>query len=317
MAEHGAPRISVIIPAYNRATTIRLSAESVLRQTVEDLELIVVDDASSDGTAEAAEAIGDPRLRVIRLKKNRGPSGARNAGMEAARGEWIAFQDSDDEWLPSKLERQFAAMKRLGPDAIGAYCGMAVVGTPEAGGAAAGPVTVSYEPHHRAPHRYAPLEGANMRHSLLHAGNLISTQTFIGRRAALRAAGGFDESLRMIEDWEYFIRVADQGPIAFEPQPLVVQRFSPNSLTRSLRNRVEALASVIERNKSHFDEMPQILAIHYFYIAGGMRQLGELAEARRWIARSFLQNPWSPRMWGGMVRLAVAMALSPLRRRRG
>jgi glycosyltransferase involved in cell wall biosynthesis len=183
MAEERPPKISVIIPAYNRAGAIRLSAESVLRQTVSDLEVIVVDDASSDGTPEAAEAIGDPRLRVIRLAENRGPSGARNAGMEAARGEWIAFQDSDDEWLPSKLERQFAAMERLGPDTIGAYCGMAVIGTPEAGGAAAGPATVSYEPHHRAPHRHAPLEGANMRHSLLHAGSLISTQTLASTRA--------------------------------------------------------------------------------------------------------------------------------------
>ena len=89
--------MSVVIPAYNRAATIGLAVGSVLRQTVGDLEVIVVDDASSDNTVAALEAIGDARLHIIRHATNAGGAAARNTGIRAATGDWVAFQDSDDE----------------------------------------------------------------------------------------------------------------------------------------------------------------------------------------------------------------------------
>ena len=94
------PPVSVVIPAYNRAATIGAAIDSVLRQTWEDFELVVVDDGSTDGTLAAARAVTDPRLRVVAAPHNLGAAGARNLGVAEARGTWIAFQDSDDEWLP-------------------------------------------------------------------------------------------------------------------------------------------------------------------------------------------------------------------------
>src|SRR5690348_11964260 len=103
------PRLSVVIPAYNAATTIRAAVTSTLRQTRPVLEVIVVDDGSADATADVVSAIGDPRVRLI-SRVNGGPSAARNAGIAAARGEFVAFLDSDDLWLPGYAERATAAL---------------------------------------------------------------------------------------------------------------------------------------------------------------------------------------------------------------
>lgn len=101
------PRLSVIVPAHNAAQRLPRALRSALSQSIADIEVIVVDDASSDPTSQAVEAIGrrDPRVRLIRSERNRGPGGARNLALEAARGEWIALLDSDDVFLPSRLSR--------------------------------------------------------------------------------------------------------------------------------------------------------------------------------------------------------------------
>ena len=103
--------ISVIIPTYNRAGTILRSVNSVLNQTYKDLELLIIDDGSTDNTKELLEQINDDRIRYIYLGANSGASNARNAGVSYASGEWIAFQDSDDAWKPEKLELQLKFMK--------------------------------------------------------------------------------------------------------------------------------------------------------------------------------------------------------------
>src|SRR4030043_1337098 len=106
MMNKAAPTVSVIIPTYNRAHLVGRSIRSVLNQTYQDLEVIVVDDGSKDNTAEIVRGITDPRIVFLKHEKNRGVSAARNTGLKAARGKYIAFQDSDDEWLPQKLEKQ-------------------------------------------------------------------------------------------------------------------------------------------------------------------------------------------------------------------
>src|SRR5947209_8661253 len=103
------PRLSVVIPAYNSARTIRAAVASTLNQTRPVLEVIVVDDGSTDATAEVVTGIADPRVRLV-SRPNGGPSAARNAGIAVARGEWVGFLDSDDLWLPSYAQRAAAAL---------------------------------------------------------------------------------------------------------------------------------------------------------------------------------------------------------------
>jgi glycosyltransferase involved in cell wall biosynthesis len=103
------PLVSVVVPAYNAEATIGNAIRSVLSQSVSDLEVIVVDDASSDGTLQQVEAVGDPRARIIQLERNSGPSAARNRGVKNARGRWVTFLDADDEWVSDRLERLLQA----------------------------------------------------------------------------------------------------------------------------------------------------------------------------------------------------------------
>src|SRR5262245_53435868 len=109
-----APQVSVVVPHYNDVSTLGAALDSALHQSVGDIEVILVDDCSSEDTSLVVGRFDDPRLRVIRHDFNRGPAAARNTGIAAARGEFIAFLDADDIWYPSKLEHQLAA---LGHDA--------------------------------------------------------------------------------------------------------------------------------------------------------------------------------------------------------
>jgi glycosyltransferase involved in cell wall biosynthesis len=121
------PQVSVVIPTYNRATVLGRAVTSVLNQTFSDLECVVVDDGSTDQTVALVEGFQDPRLRLIRLPVNRGVGHARNVGIQAASGELIAFLDSDDEWLPGKLERQVARLREYeNPLAAAVYCRCAI-----------------------------------------------------------------------------------------------------------------------------------------------------------------------------------------------
>lgn len=110
------PSISVVIPAFNRQNTISYCLESVLAQTYKDIEVIIVDDCSTDSTVSIVSGHPDPRVRCVVLEKHSGAQAARNRGILEAKFDWIAFQDSDDEWLPDKLEKQVAVLAKADYD---------------------------------------------------------------------------------------------------------------------------------------------------------------------------------------------------------
>lgn len=120
-----APRVSVLMPAYNAGRTIRRACASLIAQTFEDWECVVVDDGSQDETAELVEQIHDDRFRVIRLRQNLGRGAARQLALENSRGKFVAFLDADDWWYPSKLEHQLDVMERVGSDVVST--GMAII----------------------------------------------------------------------------------------------------------------------------------------------------------------------------------------------
>ena len=284
-----APPVSVVIPAYNRAATIRAAIESVLAQTWSDFELIVVDDGSGDGTLAEAGRVTDPRLRLVENPRNMGAAGARNTGIAEARGDWIAFQDSDDEWLPTKLEKQMARLLAPGASHVGAYCGLLTLGL------------LGDKPGDRLRLRYVPdsdiarVDG-DILASLLHA-NMISTQTLVVRRDVILELGRFDEETTPIEDWDFVIRLAQRGSIAFVDEPLVHQRFSENSITRNTARRLRSRIRLVEKNIAAYRRHPPALARQYLIIANGLREEGDLAGARGYITRALRLDPASARIW--------------------
>lgn len=207
------PLVSVVIPTYNRAHLIIDALESVKRQTWRPIEIVVVDDGSSDETGTVvsrwADAdAGDVAVRYVH-QVNAGGNVARNRGIAESRGGLIAFLDSDDLWQPDKLEKQVRILEEHA-DVVAVYCGVreTVVGR-DPGSAAP------------SPRRYPQ---GDLEAVLLVQDVTAPTSTYVVRRDAMEAAGRFDTSLRARQDWDMWIRVAQQGRIAAVPAALVDMR---------------------------------------------------------------------------------------------
>jgi glycosyltransferase involved in cell wall biosynthesis len=198
--------VSVIVPAYNAEGTIRGTLDSVLAQTFRDLEVIVVDDGSSDATVAEASRIGDDRLEVLSCE-HRGRSAARNRGIERARGDFISFIDADDLWIANKLESQLDALSRR-PEAGIAYSWTAFLDP-------AGRYLFAKEPLY--------FEG-DVQADLLASCFVASGSNVILRRECVQSVGLFDEALHCAEDWEYLLRAAASWPFVVVPEYQVLYR---------------------------------------------------------------------------------------------
>ena len=210
--------VSVVIPAYNSEATLARSIESALRQSYRPLEILVVDDCSTDGTSRIAEGFAARGVRLVRLERQSGASGARNAGIEAADGDLVAFLDSDDEWLPSKIEKQvalFATDERI----TLVSCAANVISS---SGRDLGDI---YGGHR-------PTTGPDAWKALL-ATNFIATPTVLARRRQLLEAGSFDPRLKIGEDQDMWIRLAMRGNVAYISEVLVLVHIREKSLSNT------------------------------------------------------------------------------------
>ena len=220
------PLVSVVIPTYNRVHTLPRSIDSVLNQTYENLELIIMDDGSVDGTEEYIRGIEDSRIRYKRSDINQGPSAARNRGAELAQGEYLAFQDSDDEWMPDKLEKQMKLMLEdedisLAYSEFGIYIGEKFA---------------VYVPTREVP--YEEKHGNIFAHLLLYP--LIGTPTIVVKTKEFLAEGGFNETLKAYEDYEFTLRFAREHKVGFIGEELLKVNSSPDSVNRRGDERIYA-----------------------------------------------------------------------------
>lgn len=227
-------QVSVVIPAYNSAATLRRALDSVLAQTVAPLETIVVDDCSTDNTAEIAGTYADRGVRVVSMKERGGAAGARNMGIEQAHGELIAFLDSDDEWLPRKLELQLTLMD-ADPKLSLVSCASRLI-LPE--GKDGGDVYGGHQ----------PTVGPNAWKALL-VTNFIATPSVLARREQLLKLGGFDRRLKIGEDQDMWIRLALIGNVGYVPETLVRVHERRNSLSDwDLEEQLQYTLPMIERH---------------------------------------------------------------------
>lgn len=201
--------VSIIVPTYNRAHVIKRAIDSILRQTYSSYEIIVVDDGSTDETASVISGINDARLRFIALEENKGVAHARNVGIRAAAYDYIAFLDSDDEWLPDKLELQMDKMMNSVNQFGMVYCRM-------------GGMLRDGTGRFVCPHQDFGKEmlGGDLFRQLLYR-NVIGTPSMVVRRECLEQVGGFKETLQCLEDWELILRIARQWKIGFVDEILV------------------------------------------------------------------------------------------------
>jgi glycosyltransferase involved in cell wall biosynthesis len=211
------PKVSVVIPAYNTENFIAHTIQSVLDQTYQDFEIIAVDDGSSDRTLEFLRGFA-PRVKVL-TKANGGPASARNLAIKNSAGEYIAFLDSDDLWVPDKLEVQTAFLEKH----------------PHVGLVFSEASMFSEENGQRNIQSKIGFT-ANPTFSFLLLGNYIPNSTVVIRRACVNQVGLLNESLIGTEDHEYWMRIARSFPIAGIPRPLVYYRIREGSLLGDGRN---------------------------------------------------------------------------------
>lgn len=222
MAAKAHPEVSVVMPTRDRRTILEQTLMCVLSQRDVDLEVVVVDDGSTDGTWDFLEHHPDPRVRGIRNERSLGHAGARNRALDAARGRWIAFCDDDDLWSPVKLREQLRAAAE----------------DPEAGWVMVGAVDV--DPDYRVvgwKRCPTPAEGRQLL-----AANTVpgGGSGVLAKRDLVLATGGFDPDLRVGADRDMWIRLWLQSPFTTVDQPLVAHLVHPASVTQSSPGRREA-----------------------------------------------------------------------------
>src|SRR5215831_3878723 len=206
------PRVSVILPTYNRLAHLRESVASVLAQTCRDWELIIADDGSDEITREflAALAEAHAQVQVLWLPHSGNPAASRNAALRLARGRYVAFLDSDDLWAPDKLEKQ-AAQLEASPARRWSYTRVRRIDERGAPASEAG-----VRPWKR-------IEGA-LFEALLNLEALVATPSVVAERTLVEAAGGFDEQQRFAEDYDLWLRLALRSEAAALDAPLASVR---------------------------------------------------------------------------------------------
>jgi len=311
--------VSVVIPTHNRRQIIGKAVRSALAQTYPHLEVVVADDGSTDDTRTVIESFG-PRVRYVR-QANAGVSAARNFGMRHARGEFIAFLDSDDAWHPWKIEAQVAALRRY-RDAGLAWTDMAAIDGADkvveerylrrmysvyqdiditrllTKGVALSELSEAVpDALQSAPVLYGDLSSAIL------LGNLIHTSTVLFRRSWCQRTGGFDESYeRAGEDYEFYIRLTSAGPVVFIDAPSTLYRIgvadqltAPAMMLEIARNNLRAIQTWLPRTVQSTD-LPLRLVRRRFsesfaWLGQAELDAGHRLIAARQLSRSILLEP--------------------------
>ena len=224
--------ISIVIPTYNRKELLSRAVSSALGQEGVDIEVLIVDDGSTDGTVECWAACPDPRVRLL-SEQHRGACHARNRGMEEARGEYIAFLDSDDAWQPEKLRVQLSCLDRTGADAV--FCAFR-----------------HWQPDGSSVQRPGPeLASGWIEKKHLLSSNLISTQTILGRADCLRRVR-FDERFPRMQDWDFALRLTESCRVYYDNQVLADVYLQRDSISLDAGKAFQAMRMIQEKNQEDY-----------------------------------------------------------------
>jgi glycosyltransferase involved in cell wall biosynthesis len=280
--------VSIIVPTHNRAHLLQRAVQSVVAQTHTNWELIIVDDASKDGTPAVIDRLKGGRIRALRNETARGPAGARNAGiLAAAATDFIAFLDDDDEWMPQKLERQLALF-RSSPEPLSAVgCGLMLHDEGK-------------EPVLRLP----TFSGMVFEDLLARRARGYAAPLILVRRDPQRPDILFDPDLPCLEDAEFSMRVAQRGPLDFVPEPLV--RVYRDDGGPHQWNSEKAIVGYQRMSAKYGRELAARPAVRSYYqvcMAFDLARLGRFAESRQQLRAALAgsAHPMRVRVWMAAV----------------
>jgi glycosyltransferase involved in cell wall biosynthesis len=280
------PRVSVVIPTHNRPHTLPRAIHSVLEQGFTSLEVIVVDDASRDFAARdvvARIAEQDPRVSYIRRLKGGSAAAARNTGIEAAKGEFVAFQDDDDEWLPGKLEKQIGLMDQLGPECL-----------------LVGGRLLRYIPDANPKVYLWPTaaDGVWVDPKLFIDGFTAFLQTAVVRKSALDTVQAFNPAVPISEDFELALRLLNRGRLA-TVNDFVTTSYEQAETSLSNRRplRIVSNLKIMELHGAQLQQYPVIVSILNYEVAINSVIAGDRRTAIRHWFRAFKANPRAFRVY--------------------
>jgi glycosyltransferase involved in cell wall biosynthesis len=256
--------VSIIIPSYNRGHIIERGIQSVLEQTHQDIEIIVVDDNSQDNTADIVTNLiqKDSRIQYLYHNKQKGAQASRNIGIRAAKGKWIAFLDSDDYWLPDSLEKRLKVIHKLGVKVVHSECN-----TIDVNGVI-------------KPFGIPALSGYIYAELLKYPSPMF--QGLLVEKEALKKINYLDEKIITYQEWDTSIRLAKYYPFGFVPQPTFVYDCQgKDTMSKNMLRDVEGYKQVFNK---HFFEIfklfnPRIIAQHYSMISSRYSSLGNYSAA--------------------------------------
>jgi len=254
------PTVSIGIPTYNNPVMLRQAIMSVLQQTYQDFEIIVVDDGSTDDTEEVVRGFNDDRIRYIRHDENRGAAAARNTGIKAALGEYIAFQDSDDEWLPEKLEKQIRVLENV-PAEVGVVYS-----------------DVWRIRGNRRKYWRSPVMG-------------IGIQTAVIKRQCFDKAGVFDERFLRLIDADFLIGLSRYYCFHRIDEPLVNYYVTPGSIGTNNKTLIRAIGLILEKHAGHIDKPKKLLASYQYQIGNILCQVGDLDRGKDYLFKALKSYP--------------------------
>lgn len=271
------PEVSVIIPTYNRAHLIKRAIQSVLNQTYQNFEIIVVDDGSTDNTEEEVKNLNNQKIRYIRYNENKGAASAKNTGIKVARGDYIAFQDSDDEWLPNKLQRQVEVFKNSPLEVGVVYTGSWRIRNNE--------------------RIYRPLFTGKKRegniHNELFEGRItaVAAPITVVRKECFNRLGLFEERLPSFSDWELWFRISKYYEFKYIDEPLVTQYYTPGSISEDPNAYIEARKLILEKYLEEFKRNKKSLS--KYFLATGLRlcSIKKTAQGIKYFLKSFKIYP--------------------------
>lgn len=266
-------KVSVIIPSYNREE-VEQAVKSALAQTVEDMEVIVVDDCSDIPVRERLDCISDERVTVIRHKENRNGAAARNTGIDNAKGQYVAFLDDDDFWLPDKLEKQLLRMQETNYGAVYSQ--------------------LLYKSGMKNEIVGSNKEGDLRKDSLkmqLHGG---FGSTLVVRKEIAEEVGGFNEDLERYQDGEFLIKIMSKTKIACVDEPLAVIYGHEGFVEPYKREnaKLEFLDHFSDLIDSYgFAESRYVRAVHYLELSWILSNAGDTKKGLKYLAKSLKESP--------------------------
>lgn len=264
------PKVSVVIPTYNRAHLLPKAIQSVLNQTYQDLEIVLVDDGSTDNTEEVIKDFKDERIRYIRHNQNKGASAARNTGIRESRGKYIAFQDSDDEWFLDKLKQQIEAFADTSPEVGIVYSGF---------------YRIEADKKIYLPNDHLPQKEGNIHNELLE-GNFVGTPTVLVKKECFENKKYFDENLPALEDWELWIELSKYYHFKYINKPLLCSYSTPNSINLNENNMLKAHEIILLTHLDDFSKNKKNLSEHYYDIGTGLCSIGDFNNGRNYLIKS-------------------------------